>query len=496
MAAPVGNLNGQKKAPSMGHVRAPWESWKGSMLGKRIRFIESQCIVPKGHNAGKKVVLADYQKELIERFTAEGIRTAMEQLPRGNAKSTTVACLALSELFLNPYSPSIPICATKIAQAEKAIYNPAARMVKLNPELEGRTQVYSANGAKRLYVGATDGEMFPMASDVDGLQGLDPSMAFFDEIGFIEQDSWDALKLAAGKRPESLVCGLGTPSFNHESALYLTRERVQHGVAIPGFDFIEYSGDPDCDIHDRSQWYQANPALKAGILSIDALESDVLSTPEASFRVYRLAQWAEGNTEGWLGERGKELWSATTDEYAFSPTEPTFVGVDLSKRHDCSAVVWGQERPDGRFHVKAKIWYPTDKETIDPNEVKSFLQKLHQDLNLVQVGYDERYMELMARQLDDEGLAMIEFPQSLERMTPAVMGAHQAIVAGTLSHDDDPVFASHVYNAVPQYSERGFTLAKRKSRSKIDAAVAMCMCHALGASSDDRPLDLATLFHV
>lgn len=213
----------------------------------------------------------------------------------------------------------------------------------------------------------------------------------------------------------------------------------------------------------------------------------MVSTPEASFRVYRLAQWAEGNTAGWLGERGKELWSACTEDYVMDPTEPTFVAVDMSLRHDCSAVVWGQSRPDGRYHVKAEIWYPEGSETIDPAEVMSFLHKLHSDLRVVAVGYDPRFFELPARQLDEDGLPMVEFPQSLERMTPAVMGAHQSIVAGLLTHDDDPVLAAHVYNAVPSYTERGFTLAKRKSKAKIDAAVAMCMAHSLGASRVPEP---------
>jgi hypothetical protein len=33
----------------------------------------------------------------------------------------------------------------------------------------------------------------------------------------------------------------------------------------------------------------------------------------------------------------------------------------------------------------------------------------------------------------------------------------------------------HVLNAVPRFNERGFTLAKGKSRGRIDAAVALCL---------------------
>jgi phage terminase large subunit-like protein len=62
-------------------------------------------------------------------------------------------------------------------------------------------------------------------------------------------------------------------------------------------------------------------------------------------------------------------------------------------------------------------------------------------------------------------------------MTPAVMGCHEAIHRGELSHDGDDVFRQHILNAQPRYSDRGFTLSKMKSSAKIDAAVALCMLH-------------------
>jgi phage terminase large subunit-like protein len=77
--------------------------------------------------------------------------------------------------------------------------------------------------------------------------------------------------------------------------------------------------------------------------------------------------------------------------------------------------------------------------------------------------------------LGDEGLPMTEIPQSLERMTPAVGSTFELIKRGDLSHDGDEAFAMHVLNAVPRFNERGFTLAKGKSRGRIDAAVALCL---------------------
>src|SRR5262245_57143306 len=290
------NRNAAKKPPAFHGLKPPWASWRGSPAGKRIKFIETQCVVPKGHNAGTLVKLAPYQRRVIEEFTESGVRYGLESLPRGNAKSTTMAAFGLSELFLNPYSPSIPVVAVTVGQAARAVYNVALRMVRLNDELEGRAHVYSAIGAQRLTVPSNDGEMFPISCDPDGLQGLDHSLALCDEIGFQPVESWDALRLASGKRPDSLTVGLGTPSDDWSSALATVRNLVNSGANVPGLRFIEYAADDGCDIRDRAQWHQANPALAAGILALDVLEADVVATSEATFRCYRLGQWVRGLT--------------------------------------------------------------------------------------------------------------------------------------------------------------------------------------------------------
>jgi phage terminase large subunit-like protein len=46
-----------------------------------------------------------------------------------------------------------------------------------------------------------------------------------------------------------------------------------------------------------------------------------------------------------------------------------------------------------------------------------------------------------------------------------------------------------VLNAVARYSDRGFTLAKSKSRGKIDAAIALVLAYdqALRHEGDDAP---------
>ena len=75
--------------------------------------------------------------------------------------------------------------------------------------------------------------------------------------------------------------------------------------------------------------------------------------------------------------------------------------------------------------------------------------------------------------LADEGLPLVEIPQSVERMTVVLGSLLELIKRGELHHDGDPLLRQHVLNAVPRFNERGFTLQKSKSRGRIDGAIAL-----------------------
>jgi len=241
---------------------------------------------------------------------------------------------------------------------------------------------------------------------------------------------------------------------------------------IPGFKFTEYAADEGCSIYDESQWPKANPALAGGYMNIDALRTAVALSPEAHFRIFRLGQWVEG-VECWLGEDGRKLWRSLTDPWAMEPDGATWVGVDVGLKHDSTAVVWCQRR-DHRLHVKTKIWLPRPDGRLDVADAMQFIRDLAAMYTLRGVFYDPRFFDLPAQMLADEGYPIVEFPQSVERMTPAVGATYEAAKRGELSHDGDGPFEEQVLNAIARYNERGFILAKSKS-GRIDAAVAMCM---------------------
>jgi phage terminase large subunit-like protein len=289
-------------------------------------------------------------------------------------------------------------------------------------------------------------------------------------------EAWDSLLLAAGKRDTSLVLGLGTPGLDRNNALYHLREKVMEGAELPGFRFKEYAADPGCDINDREQWRKANPALVAGFLREAALVTSLGLVPESHFRVFRLGQWVDG-VEGWLGADGRAVWDLGGSDYELSVGGRTWVGVDVGLKRDSTAVVAVQYRDDEpkKLHAECRIWLPKTDEPVDVTDVMGHLRTLADRYKVEAISYDPRFFDVPAKLLEDEGLKLVEIPQSLERMTPAVGALYELLRSNGMTHSRAKDFGQQVLNAIPRLNERGFTLSKGKSRGRIDAAVALAL---------------------
>lgn len=459
----------------------PWYRWREKDTAKRcIRFIETYCRSPKGKGHGKPLKLAQFQKDWIAKILRPGICQAVLSAPRGQGKSTLLAAIALWAVFdkCEAGQPVVPIMATTVGQAARSVYDVACKMVAAEPELDNRALVYTAISSAKIVVGYNGGECFPIANDVDGLQGLDTTCAIVDEIGFQPPGAWDAMVLAGGKRGDfdSLTIGIGTPGVDRDkSALWRLREACINGEP-EGVSFTELSAPDDCDWRDEANWLIANPAIVEGYLGIKHLRTDVVTSPESAFRMFRLGQWVEG-VDCWLGADGRKVWQALKSDYQMVPGADTWVGIDIGLSRDTTAVVIGQRRPDGVLHTTAKIWQPTKERAIDITAVMAHLRELNRTYRLIEAPFDPAWFDTEATTLADEGLPMVEFPQSPERMVPACGDLYEAIMRGEVSHDGAADYERHILNAMPTFTDKGFRLTKSKSRGKIDAAIALALCH-------------------
>ena len=80
-----------------------------------------------------------------------------------------------------------------------------------------------------------------------------------------------------------------------------------------------------------------------------------------------------------------------------------------------------------------------------------------------------------AEVLADDGLPMVEFPQTGARMIPACGQAYELIVQGKVAHNGSPTFTDQVLSAAQRKTDNGWRLSKGKSKRKIDACIALVM---------------------
>jgi Phage Terminase len=133
---------------------------------------------------------------------------------------------------------------------------------------------------------------------------------------------------------------------------------------------------------------------------------------------------------------------------------------------------------------RSRVWDAPKGGVIDHLDVMAYIRRIADEYTLTECAYDPRFFEVPALTLTDEGLNMVEFSQSPERMGPACAQALELIVLGKVAHDGDPVLTAHVSAAVKRENDRGWTLSKGRSKRKIDACIAMVIALSRATAAD------------
>jgi Phage terminase-like protein, large subunit len=225
--------------------------------------------------------LAGFQKEFLEESLATGISTAVMPTPSGNGKSTFGGAIGVTATFMDDDEgePQVPIIATTIGQAIRSVYGVAASMVKNEPELANRSVTFTGIATPRIWVPRNEGLLFPISNEIDGIQGLDPSLALCDELGFQPVAVWSSMLARDGKRDVSLIMGMGTPGFDRENALWAILR-------------------PSGKVARRPRWRGASTPADDGCV-IDSF------TYRRAEGVQDGVPWVAETAFGWLGDRAE-----------------------------------------------------------------------------------------------------------------------------------------------------------------------------------------------
>jgi phage terminase large subunit-like protein len=441
-----------------------------------ISFAENYFNVLKGFRSGEPLVFTNWQKWLLrslyERNDVTGrlrYRRALIGLPRKQGKSLMMSAVGVYGMIAGESGSEVYAVANDRQQA-RIIFNEAKQQIVNSPLLAAESKVYrDAIEMPRF------GSVFRvLSSDFKGQAGLNPSLVLFDELwGQNTPDLYDQMTLGSGARIEPLTVSITTAGYDLDSLagkLYQYGKQVAAGeVEDDQFGFWWWEAPEDCKVDDRKAWQVSNPNLAEGLLDPEDLAVAVKQTSEMGMRRWRLNQWVRSQ-ESWLPVGA---WEQCVSDLQFDSELPVWVGIDMALKHDTIAVCVAQPQAD-RVVVRSKIWQP-ELEGVDVVAVEHYLRELHNQFQVQEFAFDPAYFQRSAEALSDDGLPMVEFPQSGARMIPACGNAYEMIVNRKIAHDGSPTFTDQVLSAAQRMTDTGWRLSKGKSKRKIDACIAMVM---------------------
>lgn len=453
-------------------------------------FVEAVCRVTKdsiGGSAGELIVLRDWQRRLLRDLLARRPdgrlrhRQALVGVARKNGKSALGAGVGLAGLVMGPQGGEVYSCAGDRDQA-RIVFGTARRMVEMDPDLSGLLKLYR----DAIEFPASGSVYRVLSAEAYTKEGLNPHLVLFDEVHVQpNRDLWDVMSLAAGARPEPLMVGITTAGVRTDStgqdslcySLYQYGQRVVSGeVQDPSFFMAWWEPvRAEADHRDPATWGEANPGL-GDLVGVEDFESTVRRTPENEFRTKRCNQWVSA-AEAWLPSGA---WDLLAEPGPVPDGADVVLALDGSFSNDSTAlvVVSVAERP----HVDvAGLW---ERPAGDDGSWRVPIQDVEDAIRVAcrrwharEVVFDPFRWARTMQVLSDEGLPVVEFPQSPARMVPATQRFYEAVLNRTLTHSGHAGLARHVGNAVVKVDQRGSRLSKetRNSPRKIDAAVAAVM---------------------
>lgn len=442
-----------------------------------VAFSKEFLKVPKGVGARGPFIVRPWQKTLASSVLDGDYQSVLWCLPRGNGKSTLTAALCLYHLMLSGVDGARAVVVAQDERGSRRVLETAAKMVDRDERLAERVKVYQ----DRIVFPYGDSQIIALPGDAHRIEGEDASLAIADEIGFVTRDAYESLLLSTGKRENSKLLMIGTPSPPSWRDRSPMMSLVLKGRADPddsNFKLIEYQGNIDHPIDCEHCMELANPGID-DLVRREYLKAQLPpTTRELEYRRARLGEWVEQDDSSFL-PRG--AWEACNTGLPIQRNEEVVLILDGSFNSDTTAVLAATVSKTPHFDVVGVWKNPGDPDWQVPIlEVEEAIRKAGRYYQVREITADPFRWSRTLQVLESEGYNVSVFNQTPARLTPATTDCYTAIVNKEITHSGNKDHAQHIANALVYEDERGTRLAKEKRNSQrhIDLAVCTIMGHS------------------
>jgi len=483
-----------------------------------VAFIE-QLQHTKGEWAGKPFLLLPWQETIVRDIFgvikpngARQFNHCFVLTCKKSGKSELAAAVAVYLLCADDeQSAEIYGMANDRKQAS-IVFDVACQMIKRQPTLNALCKIVESQ--KRIVFKPTNSFYAAMSSEVSTKYGLNIHGCIFDELlGQTDRKLYDTMVRGAGaarKQPLNFV--ITTAGNNRNSICYEEYSKAVDILEGRKIDHTYYpavfSAPDEADWTDPETWRKANPSY-GKIVDEEYYHNACNSakqnpSEEPLFRQFFLCQWTNSVVK-WLPMEKYEKGSAPFDP-AMLKGRPCYAGLDLASTDDIAALVLAfppaKDDPNGNYYILPFFWIPRDNmnervkrdhvpydkwaregylEATDGNIIYyDFIERKIEELNKIykieEIAYDRWGAVQLSQNLTREGFKMVDFGQGFKDMSPASKELMRIVLDEKLMHGGNPVLRWMFENVyIETDAAGGMKPSKKKSREKIDGAVATVM---------------------
>lgn len=474
----------------------------------------------KGEKAGEYIHLEDWQCFIVttvfgwinrdgKRAGKRRFRKAYTEVPRGNGKSTLESGISLYMLCADgEQGADVYSFATTRDQA-RIVFDDALAMARGNKDLRDYYGLDTFNHSMSII--GTNSKMQPKSADADTLDGLNTHFGVIDELHAHKTRAvWDVVESSLGKRPQSLLFAITTAGVLLYGVCMEVRRYVGHILDRSVYDEtmfgIIYTIDQDDDWRSLAALKKANPnwgiSCDEDLILSNRRKAMTSSSSRKNYLTKHLDVWVNSDSQWLEMEKYRRCIDPALRAEDFTGAYAIY-GIDLASKLDISAILRLHWKPDAagviHYYVLVDFYLPsetvinegnpeyegwaadgylhtTDGAVTNLAELQEHIRDEARDYVTLSLAYDPMQATQMSQGLLEEGLEMVELPQTLKNMSEPMKQLQALIYEERIHFEDNPVLHWMFGNVVCHVdAKENIYPRKEKKTDKIDGVVAAIM---------------------
>ncbi|EAD6805553.1 terminase large subunit [Listeria monocytogenes] len=498
-------------------------SYRPKKAKNAIRFME---VLPDP-KTGKTFPLAMFQKFIVGNIhgwyrkgkkNVRRFKTALVMMARKNGKSILIAGLMLYEFlfFKNPQMSRQMFCAGNDKKQASLVFKMVAKFLRALSLQDKQVRKATKKVREEIRNLIDDSFIIPLSRDTSSLDGFEPQFTSMDEAHeYTDDEIFELIESGQGQLESPLTFIISTAGFKLNGWLYTTMypyaKSILAGNVIDDEMFVFIAEQDFADEwQDETTWIKSNPILEIKAKYEDNMEylRKRIKTGIEQNKIFRrlvknFNYWMQASEESYMDAKD---WKAAGASDADIYGKDVYIGVDLSKGGDISALGFVFPLEDKNFHVDAHSFVGTrggldlkiDRDKIDYRlmvkkgvatltdlesgiinyaQMIDYIERYVQayNLNVRAICYDSYNISLFLAELEKRGLdyELIEVRQGVKTLSDPTKEFKLGVIDKRITHSNNALLDIAVNNAILKYTNDACQINKERNREKIDPIVAV-----------------------